>query len=278
MIRNFESHRPRQGVVNSEFTFESLMSKLEEHATHELMKKNLKARENVMNQKFEKHKKKLQRQQGGWGSDSWDMPPAMPGTKGDGKSKGGKPKGGGASNRSASNTPKPKKGTPKGGRGGDGKGGRSVHPLAKPPGDARGNTMSFPRTEDTAVYDKVKEMKERKGGADAKHPCIKHLIGGNCTMTDCKFSHDASQFNFSGAQKASCKKELERIAAIRNAKKGKGKGKGGGGKGKDKGNGNGKNKSKGKGDKGKDRVCRMWKNTGACPNGTACPYEHPAAS
>ena len=67
MIRTFESHRPKQGVVNSEYTFESLMSKLEEHANHELMKKNLRARENTMNQKFEKHRKKLLKQQGGGG-------------------------------------------------------------------------------------------------------------------------------------------------------------------------------------------------------------------
>ena len=100
--------------------------------------------------------------------------------------------------------------------------------------------MQFPKTADTEVYEKIKEMKEKKGGTDAKNPCIKHLIAGSCTMTNCKLSHDASQFNFSNAQKNSCKAELARIASIRNAKKGKGKGKGGGGKGKDKGGKKGK--------------------------------------
>lgn len=248
MIRNFESHRPKQGVVNSEFTFESLMSKLEEHANHELMKKNLKARENTMNQKFERHRKKLLKQGGGagWGGDSWDLPPAMPGPKGDGgKRKGGKGKDGGGGGGSSGGGSKGGKGGQKGAKGGGAKGGGKE----KAP-------MQFPRTDDTAAYDKVKEMKEKDGGPNGKHPCIKHLISGSCTMSNCKFSHDAAQFTISNAQKASCKKELERIAAIRNAKKGKGKGKGSGGKGKDKGGKKGKGKGK---DKGKDKVCRMWK-------------------
>ena len=129
--------------------------------------------------------------------------------------------------------------------------------------------------------DKYASMKQRE--ANGKNPCLKYIILGKCDFGDkCNRCHEASNWNFSAADKEVAKRELERgrknSEIYRKIKKAKGDGKGGG-KAKwgsndktDKGKGKGDGKGKDKGKKS-DKPCLLYAK-GSCTRGDACWYKH----